>query len=270
MRACLLQNAPTQPFSPHLESETGMDQVNIRGWARFFRLLIGIFLLLPLSTISSYALLKVLYANGRHLNFEFFLTTPVWYTLLGGACFTIILLSRLAPSVLLYCYVAGHELTHAIAAKLCNGKIHTIKIDANGGYMETDKNNFFIGLAPYIFPLWLLIWVSVFSALLYFCPFAGCEQWLYGGLGFWWFFHIYWTLWIIPREQPDLLENGLFFSNLLILIVNTLGLGIILSLFGLVNYQSYLAAFLESAQQLLLLLNFVTESIWLWCSTLFS
>ena len=39
-------------------------------------------------------------------------------------------------------------------------------------------------------------------------------------LGATWSFHIFWTLWIIPRDQPDLKENGTFLSLNVIYIAN--------------------------------------------------
>jgi hypothetical protein len=45
-----------------------------------------------------------------------------------------------------------------------------------------------------------------------------------------WSFHLFWTLWIIPRDQPDLKENGTFFSLSLIYLANVLLLSCLLCL----------------------------------------
>lgn len=44
----------------------------------------------------------------------------------------------------------------------------------------------------------------------------------YGLLGVTWTFHMVWTLWMLPRDQPDLKEHGTFFSLVLIYLVNVL------------------------------------------------
>jgi hypothetical protein len=49
-------------------------------------------------------------------------------------------------------------------------------------------------------------------------------------MGATWSFHLFWTLWIIPRDQPDLQENGTFFSLALIYLANVLLLSSLLCL----------------------------------------
>lgn len=225
-----------------------IHQVDIRGWARFIHLSIALFIFLPLSVIASLALLRMLYSSGSQLDKAFLLQTPVWFTLLGAAAYLGLQYSKLLHTLLLYGYVIGHEMTHALATVLCLGKIHNMKISLNGGYVETDKNNFFIALSPYFVPLWMLLWVGGVSLVNWGFELAHGEQILYTGLGFCWAFHIYWTLWILPREQPDMLENGLFFSSLLIWVMNLGILVCILSLFNLLSLPAYWRMLLNSAE----------------------
>ncbi|MEE3178352.1 MAG: hypothetical protein VX317_01615, partial [Verrucomicrobiota bacterium] len=56
------------------------------------------------------------------------------------------------------------------------------------------------------------------------------EKILFGTMGATWSFHLLWTLWIIPRDQPDLKENGTFFSLSLIYLSNVLLLSALLCL----------------------------------------
>lgn len=51
---------------------------------------------------------------------------------------------------------------------------------------------------------------------------------LFGWVGFFWAFHLLWTLWMIPRDQPDLKENGRFLSLVIIYLANQLVLAVLL------------------------------------------
>ncbi len=232
-----------------------LDQTDIRGWARVIHLLLALLILLPVSIVSTFTLLRLLYSSGSQIDASFLLQTPVWFTLMGAASYTALQYSKLLHRLLVYTYVVGHEMTHAIATICCFGKIHNMKIALNGGYVETDKNNFFIALSPYFVPLWMMVWVGVLSLLNWGFEIPYGEQILFAGLGFWWAFHIYWTLWILPREQPDMLENGLFFSSLLIWVMNMGILVGILALFNLLSLREYLKALVYSAQQIWLFLE---------------
>jgi len=56
------------------------------------------------------------------------------------------------------------------------------------------------------------------------------EKLLFSGVGLTWGFHILWTLWMIPRDQPDLKENGTFLSLVIIYLVNLSLLAVFLCL----------------------------------------
>ena len=47
-------------------------------------------------------------------------------------------------------------------------------------------------------------------------------------LGATWCFHIIWTVWMIPKDQPDLKEHGTFFSLMIIILANLILLTILL------------------------------------------
>lgn len=244
----------TQLMVKYLQSVPLDDEpavIPISGWARFLRLALAWLLLLPLSVVMVYALLKQLYHAGETVGqLSFWISEPVWYSLLGVATFVALMVVQVVNPILVYVYVLGHELTHAIAAKLCMGKVRKLKIDINGGYVETDADNLFIALSPYFVPLWMICWLLVLWGINFVHPFPEWEAWFYSGGGFWWSFHLYWTLWVIPREQPDMLENGLLFSLLLIMIMN---IGILLALlccFGVITPSGYALDFLDAAKQI--------------------
>jgi hypothetical protein len=82
------------------------------------------------------------------------------------------------------------------------------------------------------------------------CPFEAYLAWFCAGFGFWWAFHIYWTLWILPREQPDLLENGVVLSFMIIMVANVLSLLIILRSFGVISLRGYGQDFVNCAVEI--------------------
>ena len=138
----------------------------------------------------------------------------------------------------------------AIAALMCFGKVESLSVDIDGGYVDTDKDNLFVSLAPYFVPLWMLLWLGVFFISNLVAPFETYLQWFYAGFGFWWAFHVYWTLWVIPREQPDLLENGVVISFLIITITNIIALLLILRCFGVISLRGYWQDLQYCAQEL--------------------
>lgn len=119
-------------------------------------------------------------------------------------------------------YVAGHELTHALWAKMCGGKVKAIRIKADSGYVISDCNNFLVTLAPYFFP---------FYAWLAWCGFAGAQLiwhdpsiqragWIVIGMAL--AFHFYFLGRVIFTRQSDFKSQGYFFSYVIILLGNGL------------------------------------------------
>ncbi len=224
----------------------------IHGVKKIIRLLIALLLLLPLSITMVYALALQLYHSlpTTAANVGFWLSDPIYFTILGITTYTALIISRLVTPALVYFYVLGHELTHALAALTCFGKICSVSVDFSGGYIETDKDNPYIALAPYFIPLWMLVWVLLAWLASLFLPAGWLEPIFFAGAGFWWSFHIYWTIWVIPREQPDLLENGVTFSLLIVLITNIAGLVILLRFFNFISLHGYWHDFLTCAGKL--------------------
>ena len=96
----------------------------------------------------------------------------------------------------------------------------------------------------------MLVWLGAFFVANWIYPFETYHAWFYAGFGFWWCFHVYWTLWIIPREQPDLLENGVVLSFLIITLTNIAALLIMLRCFGVISFRGYLADFKTCAREI--------------------
>lgn len=225
----------------------------IHGVKRLIRLLVAILVLLPLSIALVFALALQLYhaLPATAGNSGFWLSEPIYFSLLGAVTFLLIIFASYFTPIMVYLYVLGHELTHALAALCCFGKVSTVNIDIDGGYIETDKDNLFIALAPYFVPLWLMVWVLLVAGFYLFLPRESVDPWFFGGCGFLWTFHLYWTIWVIPREQPDLLENGVMFSLLFVVIMNILILIGILRFFNLISLRGYWADFLDCGSRML-------------------
>ena len=240
IRRLKVQAAYWESVEPMYAPEVDDELYEIHGWKRVIRLCIGCFLLLPLSVVMVFALMQQLYHAAPVVgDFHFWQSVQVWYTLLGVLVFSVLKYFRLVDPILVFTYVLGHELTHAIAALMCFGKVQALSVDIDGGYVDTDKDNLFVSLAPYFVPLWMLLWMAALFTANLVVPFEAYLQWLYAGFGFWWAFHVYWTLWVIPREQPDLLENGVVISFMIIMITNIVALLLILRCFGVISLRGY-------------------------------
>jgi len=129
--------------------------------------------------------------------------------------------SRLFSQHFLYFYVLGHELTHALFVYLSLGRVSDLRVSTEGGYILTNKSNLLIALSPYFIPFWSLVILSLSGfAIFFFGPLPHGDDVLLLLLGGTWCFHLVWTLWMIPRDQPDLQEHGTLFSLMIILLAN--------------------------------------------------
>lgn len=198
------------------------------------RTMIGLLLIIP-SVISTLALFTIsdVYADSTN-------STNVWKQLLSSQPFLFFsvgaflmlgwFFSRIASQGFLYLYVLGHELTHAFFIFACGGRISGFKVTTAGGYVMTNKSNILISLSPYFVPFWsvLILLASLVIRLFWTVPYL--DEALYMLIGTTWTFHLLWTLWMIPRDQPDLKENGTFFSLVVIYLANVLLLATLLCL----------------------------------------
>lgn len=205
---------------------------------RFIRYAVATLILLPLALITAMSLCdQPAHASGS-LNILF--SIPVWYALMGAAVWVVLGNSRLFPSSLLYLYVLGHEPdAHALAVICSHGSIHAFKADLDGGYIRRTKTT---SLSPFpYFPSSLghagqgLVWGVTYL----FWPTVTCQAILYSGLGFWWCFHLFWTAWIIPKGPAGPVDNGTFFSLILVYFANLLLFLALLRLFNAVSLHAF-------------------------------
>lgn len=193
---------------------------------RIYRILGGL-AILPLCVITTHNFFhRVQDSNLRVQELE--LVQPFWqesafiYFAIGFVLHAGWYLTHLGQKIFLYLYVLGHELTHAVFVYLCLGRVSGFQVGLEGGHIVTNKSNLLIALSPYFVPFWSVVSVGALAAITWFFPFRGQEHLLFAILGATWSFHIFWTLWIIPRDQPDLKENGTFLSLTVIYLINIL------------------------------------------------
>lgn len=115
-------------------------------------------------------------------------------------------------------YVFGHEMTHYLWAKLFWKKTGKIRIHSNSGYVEIQNPNVWITLAPYFFPLYLVLFLGVEAIVLHFWKWPPPEfpwvcSWILGLIyAFYWVMNCY----VLQKEQQDIAAYGKFFSYALI------------------------------------------------------
>jgi hypothetical protein len=150
-----------------------------------------------------------------------------WFFSLGVVLWLIAFFELPRP---LLVYVFGHELTHALWVFLMGGRISRFRVARDGGHIVTDRNNFWIALAPYFFPLYGLLAIGVYGLLSLFFNMQPFGRLLYAVVGAAWAFHLTFTCWMIPKNQTDLSEQGTFFSLVVIYLMNLLLLSAMLIL----------------------------------------
>ncbi len=210
-----------------IEGAADDDTIHLGIGARMIRWLVAL-ILLPFCIITTRALF-VVDPEGtfwmdllRTQQFIYFAVGMFW---MAGWFIT-----GVGERFFLYLYVLGHELTHAITVYACGGKVGGIHVTADGGYVMTNKTNFLIGLSPYFVPFWSVVVLLVFTLLEMTTQIPHLDKALYFLIGATWAFHLLWTVWMMFRDQPDLKENGVFFSFVLIYLANVIVLSVILCL----------------------------------------
>ena len=150
-----------------------------------------------------------------------------WFFSLGAVLWLIAFFGLPRPMLV---YVFGHELTHALWVWIMGGRVTRFRVGREGGHIVTDRNNFWIALAPYFFPLYSLLVIAIYGALGLFLNVQPYGRLLYALIGVTWAFHFTFTCWMIPKKQTDLTDHGTFFSLVVIYLMNLLLLSVMLAL----------------------------------------
>lgn len=192
---------------------------------------VAVILLLPLGVVTAFTLIEMLWRAVIRL--EFWRTEEVIFFVVGGLAWAVTYATGWRP---VRSYVFGHEVSHLLVARAFGGKILDWDFSATGGYVETNKSNTWITLAPYLLPFYSLIVLLLFGIVGMFWNLHGMQHvglgsldlnfkpvwFFYAMLGLTWFFHATFTWKTVFIEQSDLQRNGEFFSMLLIFLVNVL------------------------------------------------
>ncbi|MEM7601017.1 MAG: hypothetical protein AAF357_06330 [Verrucomicrobiota bacterium] len=236
--SAFLPDSAADAFSPPPESVV-----------KSFKLVFGIFLL-PFCWVMLETFLVLLRADT--LVGDYWRSPEVIAFTVGGLIW-LALFFCCRSRFMMWLYVAGHELTHALFVLICRGKVSKVHISSDGGHILTNRNNFLISLSPYFFPFYsviaIILWALAGWVLGRSEPVS--PIWLYGAIGFTWMFHLSFTVWMSTREQPDLDQNGRIFSFAIIFLINMLLIcGLLIIASPTATFQGFGLSFWENARSL--------------------
>ncbi len=227
-----------KPLPDRKERVTGRSHLDTRRrtgahWQEFIldvKTFLGWALLLPLALFSFLAFAELLFRANRE---DGLLGSTEFGWFAFGAVVWALMFVRWRRDFMI-AYVFGHEWSHILAAKLCGAVVYDYKITSTGGWVDTNKSNTFISLAPYLVPFYTLavliaygiagLFVNLESLQhiplgSYALPFSALKS-LSFLIGCTWCFHLSYTLRTLRIEQSDLKRNGAFFSGSLIMVCN--------------------------------------------------
>lgn len=155
-------------------------------------------------------LLKVLHESGS--------ADTTWIPLLAGAACWIVIFCLLPKPM--WIYVFGHELTHALWTWLFGGEVKKMKVTSSGGHVVISKTNFVIALAPYFFPLYVVLVVGVFALGNLIWNWHSYLVWFHLCVGAAYAFHVTLTFHVLQTRQSDITGQGYLFSGVVIFLGN--------------------------------------------------
>jgi hypothetical protein len=167
-------------------------------------------LLVPVCIGAVKALARIIDTTGQANSF---------WLVLGGGMASWLAIYLLLPKPMLI-YVFGHELTHVLWTWLFGGRVRKFKVTSKGGHVILSKSNFLIALAPYFFPLYVVLVVILFAAGHLIWGWTGYLVWFHWLLGLAYGFHLTLTFHILKTRQSDITSQGVFFSAVVIFLGN--------------------------------------------------
>lgn len=179
--------------------------------AKVFKIIVALFLL-PFCIGSVMSLWQVILKTGS--------APMIWITTLAGAFIWILIYIFLPEPKWLY--VLGHELTHALWSFPFGGKLKKIRVSSQGGHVAITKSNFLVSLAPYFFPLYVVLVILIFIIGNFFWNWASYVYFFYFFIGMAYAFHVTLTFRILKIKQPDIVGEGYIFSFVIIFLGNIL------------------------------------------------
>jgi len=211
---------------------------------RSLKQIIAVFLVPP-AWILTRAFFSCLSTAAVH--HRFWASEEFWFFSLGVLLWAVTFFGLPRPMLL---YVFGHELTHVLWVWLMGGRVSRFRVSRTGGYIVTDKTNFWIALAPYFFPIYSIVALLLYGGIGTFVDVEPYRCWLFAVVGFTWAFHITFAIWMLWKGQTDLIEHGTFFSMMVIYLINFLVLSLMLIVAGRdVTFFSFGRELLEGAME---------------------
>jgi len=177
-------------------------------WLKF---IIGL-LLLPACVGAARTLARVISYSGR--------ADTIWIALLAGAACWLTIFCLLPKPMRIY--VFGHELTHALWTWLFGGRVKKFKATGNGGYVVVTKSNFLIALAPYFFPVYVVVVIAAFAIGHFLWNWRNYIVFCHLLIGAAYAFHVTLTVHILRIRQTDITSQGYLFSAVVIFLGNVL------------------------------------------------
>ena len=233
-----------------------------KSWVKF---IIALFLL-PVALILTQTFFQA-FASSVH---QGLLATQSFGCFAAGMIFFGILFFIVPREILMWPYVFGHEMTHAIWVKLFGGNVADhFHVSLDGGHVLTDRVNTWIALAPYFFPLYTLLVVTLYGAASLATDLSPYRWVLFLLLGFTHAFHLVFTCLLIAKGQPDLHYGGTFFSLIVIYLINLLLIPGLLLLTGKeISLKSFGHDFVENTIGFLEITRMITTWIADWINGL--
>lgn len=187
---------------------------------KFIRSIIAFFAI-PAVIAASYTLLSAFLSFAGTSGKEY---VPFW---IGVFCYIVFQIVFYKP---MRTYVFGHELTHAFAGILSGAKIKKFKVGKESGHVVMTKDNIWITLAPYFFPIYTFAVIIIYLMLGWVIDIIPLYPYYLFLMGLSISFHIALTIYILGIGQSDLKVYGVFFSYILIIIINIIVFTLLMAL----------------------------------------
>lgn len=170
--------------------------------------------------------IPVLVMGLTHINFY----NIKFYAFGAGAAFYLITAFMSGAAIRSSMQILSHELTHALFAYLTFHRVGRIRLnpDDSGGSMSLrGHGNWLISLSPYFFPLFTFLYMLLMPYLLGAFEGPTEKMLIYAILGY--FAAYYWATVLsqVHSGQTDIINEGFFFSGIIIVGGNLLVNGII-------------------------------------------
>lgn len=235
-----------------------------KSWVKF---MVGLFLL-PFAWVLTETFLQAFTTSLHHG----LLATQTFGCFAAGAVLFGILYLLIPQKALMIPYVLGHEVTHAIWVWIFGGKVDDrFHVSPEGGHVLTDRVNTWIILAPYFFPIYSVLVVTIYGAASFAADLSAYRWLLFLLIGVTLAFHLVFTCLLIIKGQPDLHYGGTFFSLMVIYLINLLVItGLLLATSRIVTLPTFGRLLFDNAVDFVEICRAVAVWLIAWVSDLYA